>query len=496
MAAHGHSDGGPTLGVARAGRLQSVFNPLVPTCMDHPHSQAEQVGRLVRLFEREIDTLDGELGGHHTVVKPGFPRWARSPGSCAEKAAEVIAFYQQQICALEARLAERKRARAGGFSSATSAILSSESQTSPDRTPASRLFRCTPGNALPSGSDTSFTTWGAVAAVEWIGQSSVQELRLRFVGEADDSESSEQPEPGWQRKDLFEGEHLCMLRGRHLGWLMWVTSFGRCLTLGGVKILMLNGSEFEVVLDREDTVRDLAVWIRMNMSIPIAVQHLVHESEVLTEPSQQLSKIFPGTAAPVVTVLRRPYTTQERAELFQRLIRSTAACEIAQVRELLKEGAPLDFSPEEQGHDTSVSLDHWDTEEASAAKEELDTKTRTQEDSKDEKDENLEDGEDGSGASEEGDSELQSPPDSDEEMVQEDAVRQVCGGLTPLFMALAIGREDLARDFRQLGAKEMDLSPSSELGAAWTAQPPNVLEIARHIVAGVDPDTMLRRGHS
>eukprot|EP00439_Symbiodinium_sp_Y106_P057657 s5574_g8.t1 len=184
MAAHGPSDAGPTLGVARAGRLQTVFNPLVPTCMDHPHSQAEQVGRLVHLFEREIDTLDGELGGHHAVVKPGFPRWARSPGSCAEKAAEVIAFYQQQICALEARLAERKRARAGGFSSATSAILSSESQTSPDRTPASRLFRCTPGNALPSGSDTSFTTWGAVAAVEWIGQSSVQEMRLRFVGEA------------------------------------------------------------------------------------------------------------------------------------------------------------------------------------------------------------------------------------------------------------------------------------------------------------------------
>jgi len=261
-----------------------------------------------------------------------------------------------------------------------------------------------------------------------------------------------------------------------------------------VKILMLNGSEFEGVLDREDTVRDLAVWIRMNMSIPIAVQHLVHESEVLTEPSQQLSKIFPGSQAPVVTVLRRPYTTQERAELFQRLVRSTAAGEIAQVRELLKEGAPLDFSLEEQGHDTSVSLDHWDTEEASASKEEPDTKTTTQEDSKDEKDENLEEGEDGSGASEEGDSELQSPPDSDEEMVQEDAVRQVCGGLTPLFMALATGREDLARDFRQLGAKEMDLSPSSELGAAWTAQPPNVLEIARHIVAGVDPDTMLRRG--
>ncbi|CAE7667388.1 GABRQ, partial [Symbiodinium sp. KB8] len=259
MAAPGPGDGPPSLGVARAGRLQSVFNPLVPTCMDHPHSQKEQVGRLVHLFEREIDTLDGELGGHHAVVKPGFPRWARSPGSCAEKAAEVIAFYQQQICALEARLAERKRARAGGFSSATSAILSSESQTSPDRTPASRLFRCTPGNALPSGSDTSFTTWGAVAAVEWIGQLSVQEMRLRFVGEADDSESSEQPEPGWQRKDLFEGEHLCMLRGRHLGWLMWV----------------------------------------------------------LTEPSQQLSKLFPGREAPVVTVLRRPYTTQERAELFQ-----------------------------------------------------------------------------------------------------------------------------------------------------------------------------------
>lgn len=262
-----------------------------------------------------------------------------------------------------------------------------------------------------------------------------------------------------------------------------------------VKLLMLNGSEFEVVLDREDTVRDLAVWIRMNLSIPIAVQHLIHENEVLTEPSQQLSKLFPGREAPVVTVLRRPYTTQERAELFQRLVRSTAAGDIGQVRELLKEGAPLDFSPEEQGQDTSVCLDHWDTEEATTSKEELDTKTKKQEDSKGEKDQNPEGGEEGSGASEEGDSELQSPPDSDEEMVQEDAVRQVCGGLTPLFMALATGREDLARDLRQLGATEVDLNPSfCELGAAWTAQPPNVLEIARHIVAGVDPDTMLRRG--
>ncbi|CAE7650269.1 GABRQ, partial [Symbiodinium sp. CCMP2456] len=100
------------------------------------------------------------------------------------------------------------------------------------------------------------------------------------------------------------------------------------------------------------------------------------------------------------------------------LVRSTAAGDIVQVRELLKEGAPLDFSPEEGGQDTSVSLDHWDTEDASDCKEELDTKTKKQEDSKDEKDQNLEEGDDGSGASEEGDSELQSPPDSDEEMLQ------------------------------------------------------------------------------
>ncbi|CAE7194044.1 GABRQ [Symbiodinium natans] len=184
------------------------------------------------------DAAPKPSAGHHAVVKPGFPRWARSPGSCAEKAAEVIAFYQQQIRALEARLAERQRA--GGLSSGTSALLSSESQTSPDRTPARRLFgrRCVPGNALPSGSDTSFTAWGAVAAIEWIGDGSVQEMRLSFVGEANEEESDQAEPREWQRIDLFEGEYLCLLRGR-LGdatlasWLMWVTSFGRCLTLGG-----------------------------------------------------------------------------------------------------------------------------------------------------------------------------------------------------------------------------------------------------------------------
>ena len=65
--------------------------------------------------------------------------------------------YTRKAC-----LTERSRAKAGGFSSATSVILSSESQTSPDKTPASQLFRCIQGDSLPGGSDTFFTTWGAL----------------------------------------------------------------------------------------------------------------------------------------------------------------------------------------------------------------------------------------------------------------------------------------------------------------------------------------------
>ncbi|CAE7697107.1 GABRQ, partial [Symbiodinium pilosum] len=98
-------------------------------------------------------------------------------------------------------------------------------------------LRCPPGNALPSGSDTSFGASGDVSAVEWIGDKSVQEMRLRFLGEAD-VESTEENESKWKRLDLFEGEYLRLLRGRthdlaKPSWLMWVTNFGRCLSLGG-----------------------------------------------------------------------------------------------------------------------------------------------------------------------------------------------------------------------------------------------------------------------
>mmetsp|Transcript_50145 Transcript_50145/g.112760 ORF Transcript_50145/g.112760 Transcript_50145/m.112760 type:complete len:284 (-) Transcript_50145:90-941(-) len=217
----------PGLGVARAGKLQDLFNPLVPSSLDHPHSQAEQVGRLFHLFERDIETLDSQLGGSCLVRKQALPRWARSPESCAMKAAEVIDFYQQQINALEARLAERREL---GVPSSGTSVLGSE--TSPERC-AGRLLglRCLPGFSIPSGSDTSPKTRSAVAAVEWMGDATgVRAMRLRFASEDLTEESTE-----WQRMELLEGEHLRGLRGRGAAplWAMVVTSFGRTVTMGG-----------------------------------------------------------------------------------------------------------------------------------------------------------------------------------------------------------------------------------------------------------------------
>jgi len=70
-----------------------------------------------------------------------------------------------------------------------------------------------------------------------------------------------------------------------------------------------------------------------------------------------------------------------------------------------------------------------------------------------------------------------------------------CGGLTPLLVALATGREELARDFRQIGAVEPDLVPKTRtLRAALTTL--NVVDITLHLMNGADPDIELQRGEA
>eukprot|EP00435_Cladocopium_sp_Y103_P008319 s502_g2.t1 len=82
---------------------------------------------------------------------------------------------------------------------------------------------------------------------------------------------------------------------------------------------------------------------------------------------------------------------------------------------------------------------------------------------------------------------------SDDDMEDTSEEHLPCGGLTPLLMALATGRDDLARDFRHIGAEEPDLVPkTSSLRQAVTQG--KVLDMARHLIAGADPDLPLRRG--
>jgi len=82
------------------------------------------------------------------------------------------------------------------------------------------------------------------------------------------------------------------------------------------------------------------------MGIPVAVQHLVKDAEVFKDASLQLLHAFPNEDEVHVTVLRRPYTLKEREELFQRLVRATLAADTLQARELMKEGAPVNYERE------------------------------------------------------------------------------------------------------------------------------------------------------
>ncbi|CAJ1374195.1 unnamed protein product [Effrenium voratum] len=258
-----------------------------------------------------------------------------------------------------------------------------------------------------------------------------------------------------------------------------------------VTVMTLAGCCESADFQEDDTIRDVSLFIRFKFGMPVAVQSLMTGYTILREPAESLKEVF-GEQTPeaVVMVIRRPYTPPERAELFRRLVRATGAGDTRQVRELLKEGAPVDMLADVK--DVSASLDHWETEEEEVPKEE-EKKDKTK---KETKGKNAEDTSDMESEEEGRASEMSFAGDSDdmqEEEEKEKAEQPPCGGITPLMMAMATGRGTLAQDLRRLGACEADMVPKSEsLVAACVAC--DVVEIFRHLAKGADTETRLQRG--
>lgn len=254
--------------------------------------------------------------------------------------------------------------------------------------------------------------------------------------------------------------------------------------------MQLSGESIEGTFEASDTFKDVALWIRTKMGIPIAVQHLVNGETVFKDPSLRLRDAFPDMEEVTVSVLRSPYTKKEREELFLRLVRSTAAGDTRQVHELMKEGAPVCLQKESMV-DVSVNLEHWDDTEEQAEEPTEQKETETEETKEKENEEDMKDASSGGEESEACSSSVHSE-DMEEEMPED---YLPCGGLTPLLMAMATGRDDLARDFRHIGAEEPDLVPKTP-SLREAATQCRVLEITRHLIAGADPDLPLRRGES
>lgn len=133
-----------------------------------------------------------------------------------------------------------------------------------------------------------------------------------------------------------------------------------------VTVMTLSGECLEGSFDAGDSLRDLAVWIR-SLAIPKAILVSVHlEASSWASPlrfsislrarrssrmprcrappacaalllARRLRDAFRGSEEAALTVVRRPYSVREREELFSRLVRSTVAGDLGQLRELLKE---------------------------------------------------------------------------------------------------------------------------------------------------------------
>lgn len=194
------------------------------------------------------------------------------------------------------------------------------------------------------------------------------------------------------------------------------------------------------------TVRELATQIRFRLNVPISLQNLILGVTALEDPSRQLVEVFGQVEAVNLTVVRRRFKPNERKQLYKQLVRAVGAGRFAQVRELLQEGAQVNFSPECGAFEDAVVEDIQDVSET----------------------------EDGGFA------------------VSAEA-KTPCGGLTPLMMAIAMRDDALIRVLRECGATEPDMEPVHPcLGDAFGSK--DFPDIVRHIANGANVNFRLFEG--
>jgi len=217
----------------------------------------------------------------------------------------------------------------------------------------------------------------------------------------------------------------------------------------------------------------------------------------------QLRDVFSG--APRVeslTVLRRPFTVAERKELFRRLVVATAANRVGEVRELLKEGAPVNLDATCQGEDRSLCLDHWEDDvvgepenSSKDAHEQSGTNPQSNFDQGDDADQAMDaaDGEDSAD-----DAYIFSDDDDDDDDIGDqtdtDKVCLPCGGITPMMMAIATGNDDLAKDLEACGAQRPDMSTKRHDSIREAFSRADFADIVKHFTSGADVNCSLRRG--
>lgn len=197
------------------------------------------------------------------------------------------------------------------------------------------------------------------------------------------------------------------------------------------------------------TVRELAHAIREKMAVPIAAQNLIWNGELITDPSLKLEDLFGFVETADIMVVRRALTEQEHSELYANLIRATTGGDAGEVVELLKEGARLE--PTRPDTETEPAEEHKTAEHS---------------------DHDYFDDRPTPGPAEH---------------------TQLCGGLSPMMMAVAMQNHAIAQMLRDKGAPEPDMKPQSEsLAKAFAAY--DFAEVVRHVAGGADLQTKLRRG--
>eukprot|EP00434_Breviolum_minutum_P038255 symbB.v1.2.033930.t1/scaffold4288.1/size41896/1 len=200
--------------------------------------------------------------------------------------------------------------------------------------------------------DGSVVTWGQAGrgGDSSAGVQQIQATRTAFAAILEDGSVVTWGQAG-RGGDKLSWSHL-LLAQKKSGVFLAAELCSLGLVDMKVRVMTLSGKSMEGSFETTDALRDLALWIRSEIGIPVAVQLLVTDAEVVKDASLQLGTCgccctrmllhtFPDEDEVHVTVLRRPYTLKEREELFQRLVRATLAAETLQARELMKEGAPV-----------------------------------------------------------------------------------------------------------------------------------------------------------